>query len=83
VTKANPKTVMSPAQRVMMRDFDKSFFALMEKFWNPDNSDQYWDSLTEDAMNLLARFHTRDMTLNNMFSNMVAAFLNSREDMTI
>ena len=83
MTQSRPKTAMSAAQKVMMRDFDTCFFSLMEKFWNPNNSDQYWDELTEEAMGLLARFHTRDVALNNLFSNMVAAFLNSREDIAI
>jgi hypothetical protein len=74
---------MSAAQKVLMQDFDRNFFALMEKFWNSDDSDQYWDALTEEAMSLLAQFHSRDVVLNNLFSNMVAAFLNSREDMLI
>lgn len=72
---------MSTSQRVIVRDFQKQFFQLVERYWNPNQSDEYWDSLTEDAMNLLTKFQTKDSSLNTFLSNLVATFLNSREEM--
>jgi hypothetical protein len=83
VTPVKPTTAMSAAQKVMMRDFNERFFGLMERFWNPENSEMYWDQLTEEAMNLLAQFQSRDPALNGFLFNIVSAFLNSREEMAV
>ena len=72
--------MMTLAQKTMMRDFNQKFYELCEKYWNPTNSDEYWDRLTDDAMNLICQFQTKDVAVNNLISNFVAAFLNSRED---
>ena len=74
-------TAMSPAQKVMMRDFNIQFFALTEKYWNPSDDDAYWDALTDEAMELISKFHTSNTKLNNYIQSIVAAFLNSREDL--
>lgn len=76
-------TSMTPAQKTMMREFDQRFFELLEKYWNPTDSDDYWDKLTEDAMQLIAQFQSSDVVLNNFLSNIVVAFLNSREELTM
>lgn len=73
-------TKMTSAQKVMMRDFNDQFFALMEKYWNPSDSDAYWDALTDEAMALISKFQTSDGKLNNYIQSIVATFLNSRED---
>lgn len=73
-------TATTIAQKNMMREFNEKFLALMEKYWTPNNSDVYWDNLTADAMELLEQFQTSDSILNEFLSNIVAAFLNSRED---
>ena len=72
---------MNPAQKVMLRDFNLQFFNLTEKYWNPSDSDAYWDALTDDAMELISKFQTSDAKLNNYIQSIVATFLNSREDM--
>lgn len=74
-------TRMNPAQKVMLRDFNIQFFNLTEKYWNPSDSDAYWDALTDDAMELISKFQTSDAKLNNYIQSIVATFLNSREDM--
>ena len=66
------------AKKVMMRDFNARFQKLMEAFWTPDKSDEYWDALTEEAMSLVESFQS-DPKTNELISSMVAAFLNSRE----
>jgi hypothetical protein len=73
-------TKMTPAQKVMMRDFNTKFFELTEKYWNPSDSDAYWDDLTDDAMALINQFQTSDVKLNHYIQSIVATFLNSRED---
>lgn len=72
---------MNPAQKVMLRDFNIQFFNLTENYWNPSDSDAYWDALTDDAMELISKFQTSDAKLNNYIQSIVATFLNSREDM--
>ena len=76
-------TRMNPAQKVMLRDFNSQFFNLTEKYWNPSDSDAYWDALTDDAMELINKFQTSDIKLNNYIQSIVATFLNSREDMLV
>ena len=78
--KLKASTSMTAAQKVMMRDFQQQFSRLIETYWNPNTSDEYWDSLTDEAMSLLEKFQTSDTILNGFLSNLVAAFLNSRED---
>lgn len=73
-------STMTLAQKTMMRDFNQKFFELCEKYWNPIDSDEYWDELTDAAMTLICQFQTKDTVVNNLISNLVAAFLNSRED---
>ena len=73
-------STMTVAQKTMMRDFNQKFFELWEKYWNPINSDEYWDELTDAAMDLICQFQTKDVVVNNLISNLVATFLNSRED---
>ena len=73
-------STMTLAQKTMMRDFNQKFFELWEKYWNPINSDEYWDELTDAAMDLIRQFQTKDVVVNNLISNLVATFLNSRED---
>lgn len=74
---------MTKAQKVMMNDFNQKFFALQERYWNPDDNDAYWDQLTDEAMDLLEQFHSSDIALNSYLSNIVADFLNSREEVRI
>ncbi|MBQ8625435.1 MAG: hypothetical protein IJ419_04640 [Agathobacter sp.] len=69
---------MPASKKVMMRDFQARFQELMEDFWKPDKSDEYWDALTERAMALVEEFQS-DAKTNELISSMVAAFLNSRE----
>ena len=74
---------MSAAQKTMMREFNQKFFKLMEKYWNPTDSDEYWDDLTEDATKLIDYFQSSDLVTNKFLSNVVVAFMNSREDMLV
>ena len=76
-------SAMSKSQKVMMKDFHTKFFALQEKYWNPDETEDYWDHVTEDAMNLLTEFHSSDNSLNHFLSNLIADFLNSREEIVV
>lgn len=69
------------AQKTLVEDFKDQFFALMEKYWNPIACDEYWDSVTDEAMSLIDRFRTKDAVINSFFTNLVVAFLNSREEM--
>ena len=71
---------MNPNQKVIMKDFDQQFFHLLESYWNPNETDEYWDSLTSEAVSLIENFHTKDLVLNNLITNIVMAFLNSREE---
>ena len=73
-------SAMTKAQRLVVKDFEGKFFKLLEKYWNPVDSDTYWDKLTDDAMALIAEFQSSDRALNNFLSNVVASFLNSREE---
>jgi hypothetical protein len=34
---------MTAAQKTVMRDFHQKFFELWERYWNPSNTDEYWD----------------------------------------
>jgi hypothetical protein len=74
------ETKMKPNQKVVMKDFDQQFFQLLESYWNPNETDEYWDNLTEDAVSLIERFQTKDLVLNNLITTIVMAFLNSREE---
>lgn len=75
------KSKMTASQKIMMQEFNQKFFALQEQYWNPIDSESYWDNLTEDAMRLIAEFQSQNEALNNFLSNAVVVFLNSREDM--
>ena len=72
---------MNIAQKTMMSDFNRRFFELLEKHWNPIESDQYWDCLTDDAMKLVEDFQSSNLATNNFVVNIVSAFMNSREEM--
>ena len=69
------------AKNVMMRDFYADMTKFSEKYWQVSNSESYWDSLTDDATALISKYQTDDMVTNNLITNIVAAFLNSREEM--
>ena len=75
------RSKMTASQKVMMQEFNRKFFALQDKYWNPNDSDIYWDNLTEDAMHLIAEFQSQNEAINNFLSNIVVSFLNSREEM--
>ena len=72
-------TKMTPAQKVKMKEFSQRYFDFMEKYWNPSESDEYWDQITDDAMELIENFHSTEESLNDLVQNVVMAFLNSRE----
>ena len=74
-------SVMTNSQKVMMKEFEQNLFKLWETYWNPTDSDDYWDGLTDDAMSLISKFQTKDAVLNNFLSNIVVAFMNSREEL--
>ena len=80
---ATTKSHMTKSQKIMMRDFEQKLFELWETYWNPTDSDEYWDDLTNAAMDLISKFQTKDTKLNNFLSNIVVTFLNSREDMVM
>jgi len=73
--------MMTAAQKTMMREFVQDYYALMETYWTPTPSSAYWDRFTDDALKLISKYQTSDATLNGFISNIVAAFLNSREEM--
>lgn len=75
------RSKMTASQKIMMQEFNQKFFALQEKYWNPNDSESYWDGLTEDAMRLIAEFQSQNEALNSFLSNSVVVFLNSREEM--
>ncbi len=71
---------MTPSQKIIIKEFTKRFFDLMEEYWNPESdSEVYWDSLTDDATALISEFQTNDTELTNYLSTLVVSFLNSRE----
>lgn len=72
---------MNSSQKTIMRDFATQYYALMEKYWNPSTDDTYWDDITDDAMQLISRFQTKDVVLNSFLQNIVVAFVNSREEL--
>ena len=74
-------TKINPAQKTMMNDFHDQYKSMLEEYWNPNASDEYWDKLTEAAMNLIEQFQTDDTVLNQFMQSIVVAFMNSREEM--
>ena len=75
-----PKTVqMNKSQKVFMKSFMDSFLKLQENYYNPADTDTYWDGLVADAMELIANFQTKDERQNNLCQDMVLAFVKSRE----
>ena len=73
------QSTITVAQKTMLKEFSGKFLNLMEKFWVPSNSVEYWDSLTSESMNLIQQFQTSDEKQNSFFLETVATFLKSRE----
>ena len=73
------KSEVTVAQKTMLKDFSSQFLNLMEKFWIPSNSDEYWDELTSESMKLIQNFETSDEKQNSFFLETVATFMKSRE----
>lgn len=73
------KSQVTVAQKTMLKDFSSQFLNLMEKFWIPSNSDEYWDELTSESMKLIQNFETSDEKQNSFFLETVATFMKSRE----
>lgn len=71
--------VITVAQKTMLKDFSSQFLNLMEKFWIPSDSDEYWDELTSESMKLIQNFETSDEKQNSFFLETVATFMKSRE----
>ena len=72
---------MNLAQKTMMNDFQEQYSSMLEEYWNPNATDEYWDKLTETAMVLIEQFQTDDAVLNQFLQSVVVAFMNSREEM--
>lgn len=72
---------MNLAQKTMMNDFQEQYSSMLEEYWNPNATDEYWDKLTEAAMVLIEQFQTDDAVLNQFLQSIVVAFMNSREEM--
>ena len=75
------RTGMPLSQKVMFQEFGDDLMLLMDTYWNPSNSDKYWDDITSDAMAILMKYQTNDKVTTNFLSTIVASFLNSREEM--
>lgn len=63
----------------MLSEFSEKYLSLMEKYWVPSDSDEYWDSLTSESMSLIQQFQTSDEKQNSFFLETIATFLKSRE----
>jgi hypothetical protein len=70
---------MNKTQKVFMKSFMDDFLRLQEAYYNPKDTDTYWDGLVADAMELIARFKTKDERQNTFCQDMVLAFVKSRE----
>ena len=70
---------MTKTQKVFMKSFMDSFLKLQEAFYNPNDTDLYWDELVAEAMDLISKFKTKDERQNALCQDMVLAFVKSRE----
>ena len=70
---------MNKTQKVFLKSFMDDFLKLQEEYYNPKDTDTYWDGLVADAMELIARFKTKDERQNSFCQEMVLAFVKSRE----
>lgn len=70
---------MNRTQKVFMKSFMESFLKLQEEYYNPADTDRYWDGLVADAMELIQQFKTKDERQNSFCQEMVLAFVKSRE----
>ena len=70
---------MNKTQKVFMKSFFESFLKLQEEYYNPEDTDRYWDGLVADAMQLISQYKTKDDRQNALCQDMVLAFVKSRE----
>lgn len=70
---------ITASQKAMLSEFSEKYLSLMEKYWVPSDSDEYWDSLTSESMSLIQQFQTSDEKQNSFFLETIATFLKSRE----
>lgn len=70
---------MNKTQKVFMKSFMDDFLKFQENYYNPEDTDTYWDELVAEAMELIARFKTEDERQNILCQDMVLAFVKSRE----
>lgn len=70
---------MNKSQKVFMKSFMDGFLKLQEEYYNPEDTDTYWDGLVADAMELISKFKTKDERQNTLCQDMVLAFVKSRE----
>lgn len=71
---------MKNNQKVFMREFMDDFLRLQEKYYNPENDDQYWDGLVSDAMDVIESHKTSDARQNKFCQTMILEFVKSREE---
>lgn len=70
---------MNKSQKVFMKSFLESLLKFQEEYYNPEDTDRYWDGLVADAMNLIDQYKTKDERQNSLCQDMVLAFVKTRE----
>lgn len=70
---------MTVAQRAFMKSFLSDFMKLQEKYYTPDNSEEYWDNVVSESMSLIEHNKTSDERQNKLCENIVLAFLQTRQ----
>ena len=71
--------MMTPRQKVFMKNFLNDFLKLQEKFYIPQPTADYWDAICEESMALISRNKTEDERQNQLCEDMVLAFLKTRQ----
>ena len=66
---------MNKSQKVFMKSFLESLLKFQEEYYNPEDTDRYWDGLVADAMNLIDQYKTKDERQNSLCQDMVLAFV--------
>lgn len=71
--------MMTPRQKVFMKNFMNDFIKLQEQFYIPQSTPEYWDNIYEQSLALIARNKTEDERQNQFCEDMVLAFLKTRQ----
>lgn len=72
--------MISPAEKIRLRDFFAELLKLEERLWTPDSTSAYWESLCEQSQRLIDKYQNGDKSFNDLVLNTVIGFINSRGD---